>query len=157
MPSFLYHPADREVSSLPPVVDEDASVAVPAQTITTDTASFSLTADKVRPDTSGLADDIVLAYRIELQNPATGEVVYNARFMSDYYRAQADQAAMFTRELIGAKLSTDTTYLLNAYALNAYDKETFVSSTMFRAEAQSSSDSPGEEARAKAASASLRL
>lgn len=131
---FRYTYAAMEETSLPPVVDPDA-------TVTCDGTSFTLTADKVRPDEAGLADDVVISYRIEVL-PAAGEkdgqgekgtAVYDALFMSDYYKATVNRAAAFTRPLFGAELEAGADYVLRAWARNTFDKESLVGEAAFRA------------------------
>ena len=117
-----------EAANKAPIVDDDAKVLVsltdpePGQKAE---MSFIIPADKVHPDTTGLADDIVMSYRIEIHSAADpeGEVIYNACYMSDYYKASQNRAAEFTRPLFGASLEAGD-YVLTAYARNPWLKET---------------------------------
>ena len=117
-----------EAANKAPIADDDAKVLVsltdpePGQKAE---MSFIIPADKVHPDTTGLADDIVMSYRIEIHSAADpeGEAVYNACYMSDYYKASQNRAAEFTRPLFGASLEAGD-YVLTAYARNPWLKET---------------------------------
>lgn len=115
---FRYTTKQFESEAKPPVVEAGA-LSVPADSVKGTSASFSIDTSKVRPNTDGVPDDQVLTYRAEVTD-AAGKQVYNALFMSDYYRAKADQAAVFTRPLFGAVLEEDTAYTLTAYASNAF-------------------------------------
>ena len=130
---FKYTHAAMETDSKPPVVDADAAVTVPEETVTMTGASFAITADKVRGDASGLADDVVIAYRIELYDAASQNTkIYDARFMSDYYKAAVNRPASFERPLFGATLADNSDYRLVAYAVNAFGKESLIGETTFR-------------------------
>lgn len=129
---FRYTHGGMEARSLAPIAESNASVTIPEESITTGSASFSLTADKVSPNLSGLEDDVVMAYRIEVYDIASqNTLTYDARFMTDYYKAAANQPAAFIRPLFGATLSDDSDYLVRAYAQNAFGKESLIGETTF--------------------------
>ncbi len=129
---FRYTHSGMAARSLAPLVDADASVTIPEESITAGTASFALTADKVSPDLAGLEDDVVMAYRIEIYDIASqNTLTYDARFMTDYYKAVANQPAIFARPLFGTALSDDSDYLVRAYAQNAFGKESLIGETTF--------------------------
>lgn len=135
--TWAYSSTAMEARSLPPTVDEGAAVSVPDdESLTSSGASFSLAVGSVRADTTGLDNDIVLCYRVEVCESGSDAAVYDARFMSDYYKAQANREDPFTRPLIGAALAEDTAYTLKAYARNAFGKETLVGQTEFRTKAR---------------------
>lgn len=130
---FRYTHADMEVRSKPPVVESGANVSVPEASISATGASFCLTADKVKPNLSGLEDDIIIAFRIEVCATTAPDIkVYDARFMSDYYKAEVNRPTLFERPLFGAALSEDCEYLLRAWAVNPFGKESLVGETVFR-------------------------
>lgn len=134
---FRYTHADMASRSKPPLVQDGAEVKVPEASITASGASFSVSAAQVVPDTSGLEDDIVIAYRVEVCEEAAPDTpVYDARFMTDYYKAEANRAAEFTRPLFGAALAEDTAYIVRAFAVNPFDKEAFVGEAVFRTAAR---------------------
>lgn len=58
--------------------------------------------------------------------------VSDARFMSDYYKAAADRERAFERPLFGAALEAGRDYVLAAYAVNAFGKESKIGETTFR-------------------------
>ncbi len=126
----LQYTTDKmEAASAAPVVDSDAQVTV---TGGSDGVSFAITADKVRADTAALPNDVVLAYRVEVhEGDASGEVDYDARYMSDYYKASADRAASFERPLFGSVLKGGRDYTLVAFAVNAFGKESKVGEASF--------------------------
>ena len=123
---FKYTTAAMEEASKAPVVAEGA-------TVTCDGESFTLSADKVAADTDALANDVVISYRIEVRG-ADDAVAFDALYMSDYYKAAADRATEFTRPLFGAELAAGD-YTLDAYAVNAFGKETLVGEAEFAVEA----------------------
>ncbi len=124
---FKYTYPQMEEASQPPVVAADAAV-------TCDGASFTLTADKVAADTDALANDVVISYRVAVAPADDAEnAVFEALYMSDYYKARADRAAEFTRPLFGAELEAGTDYVLAAYAVNAFGKEALVGEAEFTA------------------------
>ncbi|WP_233789248.1 metallophosphoesterase [Eggerthella lenta] len=134
---FRYTHAGMAERSKPPLVQDGAEVAVPEESITASSASFSVTASRVVPDVSGLEDDVVLAYRVEVSEEASPETtIYDARFMSDYYKAEANRAEVFERPLFGASLTEDAAYVLRVFAANPFGKETLVGETAFRAAAR---------------------
>nr|WP_253904808.1 LamG domain-containing protein [Adlercreutzia sp. ZJ473] len=51
--------------------------------------------------------------------------------MSDYYKADVNQPAVFERPLFGAALEEKTAYVLRAYAVSAFGKEALVGETEF--------------------------
>lgn len=126
--TWIYDNATMEAASKAPVVPEDAKVVMgisepePGQKVD---VSFTIPADKVTPDTSGLSDDIVMSYRIVIHSAADpqGEAVYDACYMSDYYKAAQNRPAEFTRPLFGASLDAGD-YVITAYARNPWLKET---------------------------------
>lgn len=123
--TWTYTHEAMEQASKAPVVDEGAQVEIPADLITSTRASFSIPASKIHPDAEGLEDDIVMSYRVAVRpaNDPEGEAVYDACFMSDYYKASQNRDEIFTRELFGAALAESTEYLLEAYARNPWEKE----------------------------------
>ena len=124
---FKYTYPQMKEASQPPVVAADA-------TVTCDGASFTLTADKVAADTDALANDVVISYRVAVAPADDAEnAVFEALYMSDYYKASADRAAEFTRPLFGAELEAGTDYVLAAYAVNAFGKEALVGEAEFTA------------------------
>lgn len=126
---FLYTTKQMESASAAPVVDSDAQVSV---TVDGDRVSFAINADKLHADTDAMPNDIVMAYRIELrEDDASGDPAYDARFMSDYYKAPADRAASFERPLFGSELKAGHDYTLTAYAANAFGKESKIGETSF--------------------------
>lgn len=134
---FRYMHSGMSARSLAPIVGSGAAVTIPEESITTGGASFALTADKVSPDLSGLDDDVVMAYRIEVYDVASqNTLTYDARFMTDYYKATANQPATFVRPLFGATLSDDSDYLVRAYAQNAFGKESIIGETSFHTAAK---------------------
>lgn len=134
---FRYTHAGMAARSKPPLVQDGASVTVPEESVTTSGASFSVTASRVVPDPSGLEDDIVIAYRAEVSEEGSPDVpVYDARFMSDYYKAEANRAEVFERPLFGAALAEDTAYVLRVFAANPFGKETLVGEAAFRTAAR---------------------
>ena len=58
--------------------------------------------------------------------------VSGARFMSDYYKTAADRERAFERPLFGAAREAGRDYVLAAYAVNAFDKESKIGETTFR-------------------------
>ena len=128
--TWTYTHAAMEARSLPPILEEGAAVRIPADSITQTGASFAIAADKIRPDTSGLSDDVVMSYRIVVLD-AQGAEVYNACYMSDYYNAPANQPAEFVRPLFGAALAPESPYSLKAYARNPWEKETLIGEVIF--------------------------
>ena len=134
---FRYTHAGMAERSKPPLVQDGAEVTVPEESITANGASFSVTAALVTPDTSGLEDDVVISYRVEVSNQAAPEAtIYDARFMSDYYKAEVNRAEVFERPLFGASLAEDTAYVLRVFAANPFGKETLVGETAFRTAAR---------------------
>ncbi|OUO86323.1 metallophosphoesterase [Gordonibacter sp. An232A] len=130
---FRYTHSSMAKRSKPPLVQDGAEVTVPEESITATGASFSVTANLVTPDTSGLEDDVVIAYRVEISNKAMPETsIYDARFMSDYYKAEVNRAEVFERPLFGVSLVEDTAYVLRVFAANSFGKETLVGETEFR-------------------------
>lgn len=127
-----YSHGAMEAASLPPIVDDDAAVSVPTDLIGAKSASFTIPADKVSADKSGYDDDIVIAYRVTVRraDDAEGNAIYDAKFMSDYYKAVANRPAEFTRELFAANFEPDTAYLLDAYACNPWDKQAKIGETV---------------------------
>jgi hypothetical protein len=126
---FAYTNAQMDAESAAPVVAADAQVSV-----TDGGASFSITADKVTADTDAMPNDIVLAYRIEVrEGGADGGRVYDARYMSDYYKATVNQAATFERPLLGADLKSGVDYTMVAYAIDAFGKESKIGEASFTA------------------------
>ena len=128
--TWTYTHAAMEARSLPPILEEGAAVRIPADSITQTGASFAIAADKIRPDASGLSDDVVMSYRIVVLD-AQGAEVYNACYMSDYYNAPANQPAEFVRPLFGAALAPESPYSLKAYARNPWEKETLIGEVIF--------------------------
>ncbi|WP_241157378.1 LamG-like jellyroll fold domain-containing protein [Adlercreutzia sp. ZJ242] len=129
---FRYTHAGMEQAAKPPLVKEGASVSVPEETISDMDASFALTADKVSADASGVNDDVVISYRVTVARASAPDApVFNARFMSDYYKADVNQPAVFERPLFGAALEEKTAYVLRAYAVSAFGKEALVGETEF--------------------------
>ncbi|MBX9035154.1 LamG-like jellyroll fold domain-containing protein [Gordonibacter massiliensis (ex Traore et al. 2017)] len=128
--TWVYTHEAMGAASKPPVLEQGAAVRIAADSVTQTGASFTITADKVKPDVSGLADDVVMAYRIVVVD-AQGTEVYNACYMSDYYKAPVNQPAEFTRPLFGAKLAPESAYSLKAYARNPWEKETLVGEVVF--------------------------
>lgn len=134
---FRYTHAGMAERSKPPLVAEGAAVTVPEESITAGGASFSVTASRVAPDTSGLESDIVISYRAEVSEEGSpGDIVYDARFMSDYYKAESNRSEIFERPLFGAALAEETTYTLRVFAANPFEKETLVGETSFRTSAR---------------------
>lgn len=134
---FRYTHAGMAARSKPPLVQDGAAVTVPEESVTASGASFSVTASRVVPDPSGLEDDIVIAYRAEVSEEGSPDVpVYDARFMSDYYKAEANRAEVFERPLFGAALTEDTAYVLRVFAANPFGKETLVGEAAFRTAAR---------------------
>lgn len=129
---FRYTHADMAARSRPPVVLEDGTVTVPDDLITASGASFSIAVANVMPDATGLEDDLVMSYRVEVCADAADANVYDARFMSDYYKAAVNRADVFTRPLFGAALIEDTAYVLRAFAANSFGKETLIGEVPFR-------------------------
>lgn len=125
-----YTHTGMEARSLPPVLEEGAAVRIPTDSITQTGASFTIAASNIKPNTSGLADDVVMSYRIVVLDAHGGEV-YHACFMSDYYNAPVNQPAEFTRPLFGASLAPESAYSLKAYARNPWEKETFIGEVIF--------------------------
>ena len=132
---FRYTTAAMKEASKPPIV-EGAELSVPEDSITATGASFSLTADKILPDTTGLVDDVVIAYRAEVRAADDQTIAYMGMFMSDYYKASANRQAQFVRPLFGAELAADTEYVLSVYALDPFDKESLVGEVAFRTAAE---------------------
>lgn len=129
----VYTSAAMEARSLPPTVEADAAVRVPNDdTLTSSGAYFAITANKVHADATGLDNDIVLCYRVEVFEADSDTPLYDARFMSEYYKASQNRADEFVRPLIGAALAESTAYTLKAYARNAYGKEALIGQTEFR-------------------------
>ena len=125
---FKYTTAAMEEASQAPVVADDA-------TVTCDGESFTLSADKVAADTDALANDVVVSYRVTVAPADDAEnPVFDALYMSDYYKAAANREAEFTRPLFGAELAAGE-YTLAAYAVNAFGKETLVGEAEFAVEA----------------------
>lgn len=86
--AFRYTHAGMAARSKPPLVLDGAEVAVIEESVTANGASFSVKAARVAPDASGLEDDIVISYRaVVALAEAPDAAVYDARFMSDYYKA----------------------------------------------------------------------
>ncbi|QOS69143.1 metallophosphoesterase [Eggerthella guodeyinii] len=134
---FRYTHAGMAARSKPPLVQDGAAVTVPEESVTASGASFSVTASRVVPDPSGLEDDIVIAYRAEVSEEGSPDAaVYDARFMSDYYKAEANRAEVFERPLFGAALAEDTAYVLRVFAANPFGKETLVGEAAFRTAAR---------------------
>ena len=67
---------------------------------------------------------------------APDAAVYDARFMSDYYKAEANRAEVFERPLFGAGLAEDTSHVLRVFAANPFGKETLVGEAAFRTAAR---------------------
>lgn len=130
---FHYAHDDMAARSLPPLIDAEAAITIPEESITADGASFSLTAERIHPDRSGLDDDVVISYRIEIYDIASQNAkIYDVRYMSDYYKATCNQPATFTRPLFGATLSDDSEYLVRSFAQETFEKESFIGETTFR-------------------------
>ena len=116
---------------------DGAEVAVIEESVTANGASFSVKAARVAPDASGLEDDIDISYRaVVALADAPDAAVYDARFMSDYYKAEANRAEVFERPLFGAGLAEDTSYVLRVFAANPFGKETLVGEAAFRTAAR---------------------
>ncbi|WP_165054283.1 MULTISPECIES: metallophosphoesterase [unclassified Adlercreutzia] len=129
---FQYTHAGMKQAAKPPLVKEGASVSVPEETISDKGASFALTADKVSADASGVSDDVIISYRVTVASASAPDApVFDARFMSDYYKADVNQPAVFERPLFGAELEENTAYVLRAYAVSAFGKESLVGETEF--------------------------
>ena len=135
--AFRYTHAGMAARSKPPLVLDGAEVAVIEESVTANGASFSVKAARVAPDASGLEDDIVISYRaVVALAEAPDAAVYDARFMSDYYKAEANRAEVFERPLFGAGLAEDTSYVLRVFAANPFGKETLVGEAAFRTAAR---------------------
>lgn len=126
--TWVYSHAAMEAANKPPIVADDAQVVVsvsepePGENAQ---VSFTIPADKITADATGVEDDIVMSYRMVVR-PASdpqGEPVYDACFMSDYYLASQNRPAEFTRPLFGASLEAGD-YVLTAYARNPWENET---------------------------------
>lgn len=103
---------------------DGAEVAVIEESVTANGASFSVKAARVAPDASGLEDDIVISYRaVVALAEAPDAAVYDARFMSDYYKAEANRAEVFERPLFGAGLAEDTSHVLRVFAANPFGRK----------------------------------
>ena len=135
--AFRYTHAGMAARSKPPLVLDGAEVAVIEESVTANGASFSVKAARVAPDASGLEDDIVISYRaVVALAEAPDAAVYDARFMSDYYKAEVNRAEVFERPLFGAGLAEDTSYVLRVFAANPFGKETLVGEAAFRTAAR---------------------
>ncbi len=101
-------------------------------------AYFSLRADVVRPDTSGVEDDQVVSYRVQMAKAdpsgAPSTPFYDTRFISDYFKAPQDQAPVFVRQLFGISLSSGTDYVMTVSAITAFGREAKVGVLKFTAD-----------------------
>lgn len=128
--AFRYREADRVAASKPPVVGKPDAVSIKETPDAPGGFTFSLDAASVEPDVTGAFDDVVLSYRAEVVDEAGGKV-YEARFMSDYYKAAKNRAAVFERPLFGAQLPASQRCELHLFAQDAYGKEAKLGSVAF--------------------------
>jgi predicted MPP superfamily phosphohydrolase len=129
---FQYTPEGTREAAGQPIVEEGCSVTVPEETLYARSARFELTADKVHADTDALPNDVIISYRIVVRKgDQLGDVVYESKFMTDYYRAAQNRETAFNRPLFGARLKPATDYLLTAYAVSAYDKQAKIGEVSF--------------------------
>lgn len=125
--TFRY--ADLAAVATAPLVSGDGVFSIKPDSVNESGCTFTIDTSCVQAG-SGAANDIVFAYRIEAYGP-DGAKIYDASFMSDYYRADADRPRLFERPLFGAQLAPETPYVLKAYAHSAFDKETFIGEADF--------------------------
>lgn len=128
--AFHYRWEDMEQESKQPAAQSTKLLSVVPDSVTETGCSFSIDTTKVSADTTGLDNDLVISYRVEAYDPEDAKV-YDALYMSDYYKAAANQAKTFTRPLFGAGLKSETAYTLKAYARNVFGKETLIGSAKF--------------------------
>lgn len=102
-------------------------------------AYFSLRADAVHPDTTGVEDDQVVSYRVQVAKAdpsgAPSTPFYDTRFISDYYKVPQDQAPTFVRQLFGISLTSGTDYVMTVSAITAFGREAKVGTLAFTSDA----------------------
>lgn len=135
---FAYLLKDRESAAKEPLVEQgeglvDAFVVSSVSAYGDSTSAFfAVDATAISPDTSGASDDMVTAYHVTVfEDGATSDALYDARFISDYFKTQAAQAPVFVRQLYGIELAAGTDYVLKVGAESAYGKEAQVGEVKF--------------------------
>lgn len=142
--SFAYRLKDREEAAKAPLVeakdglvDMFAATSVNAYVGESSAAFFSVDTTAIQADVSGAPDDVVTAYHVTVfEDGAQGGsaaadgsadgALYDARFISDYFKTPIAQAPIFVRQLFGINLSAGTNYVLKVSAQSVYGKETAV-------------------------------
>lgn len=132
--------ADLAAVATAPSVSGDGAFSIKPDSVNESGCTFAIDTSRVQAG-SGAANDIVFAYRIEAYG-ADGSKVYDASFMSDYYRADADRPKLFERPLFGAQLAPETPYILKAYARSAFDKEAIIGEVNFTTSAKAPFGAP---------------
>lgn len=145
--AYAYRLADRQAAAKEPLVSGDGNAALgffTARAVSkwgdSTSAYFSIDTTAVEADTTGAEDDVITAYRVQVApadaSSSTGEALYDATYISDYFKTATAQDPTFVRQLFGIELSEGADYVMTVSAISAYGVEAEIGQVEFTCDAE---------------------